>query len=881
MSTQYHGQPIDAVIGSLQTSVDGLRPDEAARRIAVHGRNEMPRRGDTPWWKILLAQFESPLIYILLGAAALKYFLKGPLDAVVIFIVVGIMTGLGFFQEMRAQQAMTSLLGLITPKAKLRRNGSAAIVAYRDIVPGDILLLDAGDRVPADARLIEVSNFAVSEAALTGESLPVEKETGVLPDNAPLAERRNMIYMGTVVTAGRAVAAVTATGALTEIGKIATSIAEQKPDKTPLQKSIDALSRLMITVVVAAVALIFALGLWRGMGLAELLILSVAAAVSAIPEGLPAAVTVVLAIGMQMMARRNAVIRKLLAVETLGAATVICTDKTGTLTLNRMTVRKIYVSGKTYDMDEEGSPDAKDGMLRRVMTLGVLCNDSLLVKEARETSVAGDPTEGALLLAGLNAGIAKEAAEKEFPRLGDIPFHSERKWMATLHAENGKRVAYVKGALEKLIGMASHVAAETGIRAITDEDRREFTRAHDAMAAGAMRVLAAGYADYPVSCGKLRDSCVAGNVVLCGLFGMIDPPRPEVVSAVQDCKRAGIRVVMITGDNALTAGAIGKEIGLDAGEVLTGQQVSAMDNGALAERLKSVSVFARIDPLDKLRIVSGLKSRGDVVAMTGDGVNDAPALEKADIGVAMGITGTDVAKEASDMVLSDDNFASIISAVEEGRAIFDRLRNVTAFLITTCLGELFTLVLSIAFLGEAPLEPIQILWINVVTGAMVAIPLGLEPKTGQELSCPPRRRGTGLIYTGMIFRIAFLSGSLALSSFFVYTWCLTHMPSDEARTVIFSAIVIFEWLLAFSFRSDTATAFTLGFLRNRWLLLSIGIALALQLFVNYTPVIYEWFHVVPMKAYEWTLALIPGLLVFFTETARKAFFPTIFDRGKW
>ncbi len=879
MKTDFYNQTAEAVITYFGSSINGLTHDEAVSRLSKHGHNEIPRRGDTPWWKIFFAQFNNPLIYILSAAALLKYFLKGPLDAVVIGMVIAIMTGLGFFQEMRAQRAMESLLGLVTPKAKLRRDGKVVIIPHDEIVPGDLLVLDAGDRVPADARLVDVSHLTISEAALTGESLPVEKVTGALPDEKPLAERSNMLYMGTVVTAGRALAVVTATGAMTEIGRIAKSIAENKPDKTPLQKSIDALSVLMIKVVAAAVVFIFTIGLLRGLGWIDLVVLSIAAAVSAIPEGLPAAVTVVLAIGMQIMARRNAIIRKLLAVETLGAATVICSDKTGTLTLNQMTVRKIYSQGKTFDISMVETKE--DPGLQYILRLGVLCNDSLLIQNDGTTSVAGDPTEGALLLAGLRAGIDKEKAEREYPRLGDIPFNSQRKWMATLHGENGKRMVYIKGALEKLIDLAGYVWTEKGVVPITEEDREIFLKVHNQMASEAMRVLAVGYAEYPVNCGKLQDVCVAGKVVLCGMFAMIDPPRPVVVKAIKDCKRAGIRVVMITGDNALTAVAIGKEIGLEARQVLSGKEIASMDDNTLREKVSSVSIFARIDPLDKLRIVSALKSYGEVVAMTGDGVNDAPALEKADIGVAMGITGTDVAKEAADMVLSDDNFASIVAAVEEGRAIFDRLRNVTAFLITTCFGELLALIMSISFLGQAPLEPIQILWINVVTGALISVPLGLEPKTGQELSWPPRNKNTGLIYPGMLYRIGFLSSFLALSAFFVFQWCLSHMPLNEARTVIFSAIVVFEWLLAFSFRSDTITTFNLGFFRNKWLFLSIGLGLLLHLTVNYVKEVHEWFHVVPMKSYEWSLALIPGALVFIFETSRKIFFPKLFDKGKW
>lgn len=891
----YFASSIAEALKGLDTSPDGLSSAEAQRRLSVHGPNRIPKRRDTPWWAVLFSQLNNSLIYILIGAAVLKFFLKGPLDAAVILAVIILMSGLGFFQEMRAQQAMKSLLSLVNPKAKLRRAGHGAVVDCREIVPGDILLLEAGDKVPADARLFEVSHLAVAEASLTGESIPVEKYTAPVAIDAPLAERANMVYMGTVVTAGRGVAAVTSTGASTELGKIASAIAEHKPDKTPLQKSIHLLSALMIKIVFAATVFIFAVGAWRGIGWADLVVLAIAAAVSAIPEGLPAAVTVVLAIGMQIMAERRAIVRKLLAVETLGATTVICSDKTGTLTLNQLTVRAAYAGGSLYGISGHGyrgvgefsndgravNPLSEPG-LSYALRIGVLCNDAMLI-EGRDGSVevAGDPTDGALLAAGLKAGIGKESVEKTFPRLADMPFSSERKWMATLHNDEGKRTVYIKGAMEKLLPMASFAWSDRGPVPINEDLKRELMKAHDLMASKAMRVIAVGYGEYPVSCGRLSESCLVGKFVLCGLFGMVDPPREDVARAISDCRRAGIRVIMITGDNVMTARAVAREIGIDSKEALTGKEISAMDDKLFEERVRSVSVFARIDPIDKLKIVKALQSAGNVVAMTGDGVNDAPALEEADIGVSMGVAGTDVAKEASDMVLSDDNFASIVSAVEEGRAIFTRLRNVAAFLMTTCLGELFTLMLSLLFLGQAPLEPIQILWINVVTGAIVAVPLGMEPKTGEELSWPPRRLATGLLYPGMLLRIGFLSAFLAVSSFLIFRWSLTHMELREARTVIFSAIVVFEWLLAFSFRSDHITSFTLGFFRNRWLFLAIGVGLILQLAVNYVPEVHEWFHVVPMKQYEWFLALIPGLLVFIVETLRKIFLPKLFDRGKW
>jgi Ca2+-transporting ATPase len=859
----------------LNTSLDGLTTDEAVRRAKTYGPNEIPRKAGAPWWKILLDQFKNPLVLILLGAAFVEYFSEGMMHGVVIFVLVLMMTGLGFFEESRAQVATTSLLSMVTPKAKVRRGGRADVIPHRDIVPGDILLLEAGDKVPADARLLEAFHLTVSESALTGESLPVEKDVRELPDGTLLAERVNMLYMGTVITAGRAVAAVTETGIQTEFGKIARAIAEQKPEKTPLQKSIDGLSIFTTKAAGAVIVLIFLIGLLRGIGLKEIFMLSVTAAVSVIPEGLPFAVTAVLSVGMRIMAGRNVIIRKLSAVETLGAATVICSDKTGTMTLNRMTARQIFTKGKIYSLPS-GDPALTD-----ILRIGALCNDAYLLPEKGPEAVAGDPMEGALLLAALDSGVKKEDAEKACPRIFEIPFHSHNKWMATFHDVNGRRVAYIKGALEKLIEMASHVGTAGGIAAITDKDKEEFIRVHNEMALKAMRVLAVGYADQPADCDRIDESCVRGRLVLCGLIGMIDPPRKEVIKSIDDCRKAGIRVVMITGDDATTAAAIGKEVGLASGGVLTGKEIVSMDEKALREKVRNVSVFARIDPLDKLRIVAALQSNDHVVAMTGDGVNDAPALEKADIGVAMGITGTDVAKEASNMILRDDNFTSIVAAIEEGRAIFDRLRNVTAFMLTICLGEVIYLVMALSLLGTAPLEPIQILWLNIVAGSLIVIPLGFEPKTGNELLWPARRKKTNLLYAGMLLRIFSVSVFLAIVLLLMFKWCLAHMPLREARTVMFSAEAIFEWFLVFCFRSDRETLFTLGLFRNKWLISAIGLGLLLQLAVNYFQEVHEWFHIVPMEPYQWLLAFIPGILLFIATMTRKLLFPNIFSRGKW
>lgn len=870
----YSIKPEEA-IASLNTSPDGLTADEAARRIKTYGPNEIPRRGITPWWKLLFDQFRNPLILILLGAALIECFSEGSLNEIAIFVVVLMMTGLGFFEELRARNTINSLSNLLTPKVKLRRNGQPVIEPHSGIVPGDILLLDAGTKIPADARLVEAAHLSVSEAALTGESVPVEKEVSALPLDTPLAGRANMLYTGTVITAGRAVAVVTATGASTELGKIATSIAEQKPQKTPLQKGIDDLSIFATRAAGIATLFVFGAGLMHHMPVKEIFVLSVAVAISMIPEGLPFAVTAVLSIGMRIMAGHNAIVRKLSAVETLGAATVICSDKTGTMTLNRMAVRKIYIPGVTYDML------SADPALRDILRMGALCNDAHLVREKGSLVTAGDPMEGALLMAALELNIEKETAEKEYPRIGEIPFHSQNKWMATLHENKASRVVYVKGALERIIGMSSHVKTAGGVEDITPERREEFMRIHDGMAREAMRVIAIGYADYVFDGTKPEEAHLTGRIVLCGLFGMIDPPRKEVIKAVAECKKAGIRVVMITGDNAITAQAIGREIGLDAGEVLTSKDIALLDADTFRDKVKNVFVYARIDPLDKLKIVKALQSDGYVVAMTGDGVNDAPALEKADVGIAMGITGTDVAKEASNMILTDDNFASIVTAIGEGRAIFDRLRNVTAFMLTMCFTELLYMLLTIFSLGHAPLEPIQILWLNIVTGSLIIIPLGFEPKTGKELSWPPRKPGTKLLYEGMLMRIFVVSSFTTVVMFLMYKWCIRNMPFAEARTVIFSADAVLQWFLVFIFRSDRDTIAARGLFRNKWLIAAVGLGVLLHFCVNYFSEVHELFHVVPMHPYQWALAFIPGLVLFAATILRKSLFSNVFSRGKW
>ncbi|MBN2383163.1 HAD-IC family P-type ATPase [bacterium] len=891
-------QALDVAMASR----NGLDQSSAAQRLADHGRNVLTAEDREPWYVILLQQFTNPLVYMLIGAAGVKAYFKGATDAIVIGVVLLFMALVGFVQEMKAKKAMAALLSLSAPKAKVRRSGTTRLVDAAEVVLGDLLILDAGDRIVADARLIEAVNLRINESTFTGESLPVEKDIRVLPPDAPIHDRRNMAFMGTTVTRGRAVALVTATGMRTEIGRIAQAVASTGKDKTPLQQSIEKLGHALIWVVVGACTMLAVAALLQGMSWMDVMLLAVAAAVSGIPEGLPAAVTVVLSICVNGLAKRNVLIRKLAAVETLGTATVICSDKTGTLTLNQMTVRGIWtgrrhltVTGSGYEPLGEFLQDnirvepSDDTALLYTLRGACLCNDAILSTTDTGHQILGDPTEGALLAASGKAGLGKKELEASHPRLGEIPFESEQQFMATLHAEDDQRVAYVKGSLERLLPMCAHLRTSDGDLEMDAAARQEVIEANEFLAAQAFRVLAVAVAPYPVTLGRLETSHLPGRLVLLGLVGMLDPPRDEARSAIQDCKRAGIRVAMITGDNPKTAAAIATALGIsEAGETATiGREIEAMDDDQLLATCRVQNVYARIEPLHKLRIVQAFKRDGHVTAMTGDGVNDAPALEAAGIGIAMGITGTDVAKEAADMVLADDNFASIVAAIEEGRIVFNRLRNVTFFLLMTCTGELATLFLSVALYGESPLEPIQILWINLVNGALVAIPLGLEPGSGDELSQPPRDSSVGLLYPGMLLRIAFSGLFMALP----VTWIFHHAPlpelPDEAtahalrQTIAFTGIVVFELLFAFQARSAEKGILKLGLFRNRAMFLSMTVGLGLQMLVVYLPIANRVFHTLPLPIVDWSWVVLPAFVVVTLEALRKLMAPHLFAAGQW
>ncbi len=888
----WHSRSPDEVLSALESSHSGLSSSEARSRFEGYGPNQLEQKKKTPPWVLFVRQFASPLVYVLLAASILKFAIGAYLDAGVILAVLVFMAMTGYVQESRAERAMEALMLMAAPKAKVRRDGAVQMIPAREVVPGDVLVLEAGDKVSADGRLVESSNLQITEASLTGESVPIDKHKTVLEADTPLADRKNMVFSGTTVTRGRATIAVVATGMKTEIGKIAGAIGEMEAGKTPLQRGIAKLSNYILLAVLLVAGLLIGVGLWRGLDLTETLLLAVAAAVAAVPEGLPAAVTVVLATGMRFMAGRNAIIRKLVAVETLGSATVICSDKTGTLTLGEMTARRIFtgnrwleITGSGYnpegDFRENGAKiDPNDDIdLETMLRVGVLCNDSLLVADS-DWSIMGDPTEGAIVVAAAKAGIEKEKLESAHPRLDEIPFQSERRYMATLHHVDGKRVAYIKGAPERILSMSCHYLRNGDMAPLEDADKERIEKASNQMAEQAMRVMAIAYADHPGEMAELHEKEITGCIVFLGLIGMADPPREEAKRAVKACKRAGIKVVMVTGDNRVTASAIAQQLELPKGETLTGAELERMSDEALEAEIDDVSVFARIDPLHKLRIVKSFQSMGHTVAMTGDGINDAPALKQADIGIAMGVTGTDVAKEASQMVLADDNFASVVAAVEEGRAIFTRLRNVTLFLLSAGMGELLAIVFGVLILGEAPLLALQVLWINLVTGVIMAIPLGFEPKAGDELEYPPRHPRVGLLYRGMMLRIAFLATMLGGGVLVLFDWTRAG-ELGEARTIAFCSVVVFEWLMAFNARSDRYTMFRLGILGNRSLLIAVSAALLLQIAVVYVPFLQEAFGTVPLGIREWGIAIIPGLAIFIIETLRKLAFPDLFAMGKW
>jgi Ca2+-transporting ATPase len=885
----------DEVMTNLGSSVNGLDEEEARSRLAKYGPNELEAKKGVPPLSIFLRQFKNFMTLVLIAAALVSIGVAAYggtseeyLDAAVIIIIVLINAFLGFIQEYRAEKALEALKELAAPTTVVLRSGKEKKVPAKELVPGDLFILATGDKVPADGRVLEAVNLRIDEASLTGESEAVEKDATCLSPDVQLMDRTNMVFAGCIVEYGRGRAIVTQTGMRTQLGKIAELI-EEVDTQTPLQAKLAKLGRQLAILVILTSVVVFLAGIAQNVSAGEMLLTSVSLAVAAIPEGLPAIVTVSLALGVQRMAKRNAIVRNLPAVETLGSATVVCTDKTGTLTKGEMNVREIWinealeVSGEGYEpkgrISRSGSPIELGAWqdLDWLIKAGALCNDSSLDQEKGRWGIKGDPTEGALLVLAGKHGLEIETLRREMPREREVPFDSRNKRMITVHSLSGIEFAFMKGGLESVLSICSTMDWERRTK-LSDDEKLKIMKANDAMADRAMRVLA--FAMKEVGDGALEE-----GFVFLGMVGMLDAPRKEAVEAIKRCKTAGIRVIMITGDHVRTARAIAEEMGIGKreGPALTGQELSTMGLSDLEEKVKEVNVYARVSPEDKVNIVQALQKNGEVVAMTGDGVNDAPALKKAEIGVAMGITGTDVAKEASDIILLDDNFASIVNAVEEGRGIYGNIRKFVSYLLCCNTGEVMAMFMaSFVFIEEGMIPfllPLQILWMNLITDGFPALALGLERTSSTVMEQAPRDPKEPPVGRKMFLKILFLGLLMALGSMVVYwivwDWALGQGYSSEesisrARTAAFCAIVTFQLLLAFSARSEEESIVAIGPFSNRMLLLAVSVSFILQLMVVYLPWFGGAFGTVPLGLYEWALILIVGLIGPLANEAWKA-----------
>ena len=850
-------------------SSSGLSADEVGKRQKESGPNRVTARRGTPAWLKFLQQFNQALVYILLVAVVVTAVLGEWVDASVIFGIVLFNAVVGFLQESKAETAIEALAKMVLTEATVRRDGQKLRVPSESLVTGDVVLLQSGDRVPADLRLLDLRNLQVDESALTGESLPVGKQPDPLPPETVLADRKNLAFAGTFVTSGQAEGVVCAIGDQTETGRIAGLIAGAVELSTPLTKQIAQFSRLVLWIILGLAAATFALGVARGEKPAAMFMAAVALAVGAIPEGLPAAVTIVLAIGVSRMAKRQAIIRKLPAVETLGSTTVICSDKTGTLTENQMTVREIFTGGKRYEVTGTGyDPTGELTLDGAVVTLpghpalaeclraGLLCNDSKLGSEDGRPKVQGDPTEAALIVAAEKGGLKHDDLIRESPRVDMIPFESEHMFRATLHEAGDGRVIYQVGALEVLLERCSDALGDTNTAGALDQDAVH--RAAEAMAARGLRVLALVRRPVDKQHATLEHAHVAEDLTFLGLQGMIDPPRAAAIVAIGQFARAGIAVKMITGDHLVTARAIAEQIGLKGKDehaplvALAGGELEKISDADLPEIAERTSVFARVAPEQKLRLVKALQSRGHVVAMTGDGVNDAPALKQADIGVAMGISGTDVAKGAAAMILTDDNFASIEAAVEEGRGVFDNLTKFIVWIIPTNLGESLMLLSAIVLGLPLPLLPLQLLWINL-TDTLLGLSLAFEPKDGDVMSRPPRPPKQPLLPWALVGRAGLVSVVIVGGGLSLFLWELRVVQSGEevARTVAVNVIVLIQIFYLFNCRSLKRTAFAIGFFTNRWVIIGALVMVGGQLLFTYLPLMNRLFHSAPIGIESW------------------------------
>ncbi len=882
----WHTLGPEEALQALESGPQGLSPEEARSRLLKFGPNLLREEKRASPFMLFLEQFKNFLIIILLVAVVISAFLGETWDAVLIFVIVLFAAGLGFVQEYRAERALEALKRMAAPTASVLRQGEEKEIPASELVPGDIVVLRTGDRVAADLRLVEVVNLLTDEASLTGESLPVEKGVGSLAEaDLPVADRKNMAYMGTAAVYGRGMGAVVATGMSTEFGRIAGMLQQVEESPTPLQVNLDRMGRVIGIGALALAALIFGLALLqREGGFLEMFIWAVSLAVAAVPEALPAVVTISLALGVQRLVKRHALIRRLPAVETLGSVSVICSDKTGTLTQDQMTVRKIHTDGQMIEVTGAGyeprgeffSQGPLPESLHRLLLAGVLCNDSRLCNVDGSWQVRGDPTEGALVVAAAKAGIGEEVW-CQYPRVGEVPFSSERKRMTTIHLTGQGKRAFSKGAPEVILESCSQILKGGEAAPLGPQARQEvLARAHE-MAADALRVLGLAYRDLPEESSEAEK-----DMVFLGLVGMIDPPRPEVKEAIGKCLDAGIRPVMITGDHAITARAIAQELGiLKGGLVLTGPELERLGEAEFEGMAERVEVYARVSPAHKLRVVDALTKKGHVVAMTGDGVNDAPALKKADIGVAMGITGTDVSKEASDMVLTDDNFASIVAAVEEGRGIFGNIKKYLMFLLSCNLGEIILMLLAVSMGLPLPLIAVQLLYVNLATDGLPALALAVDPPDPHIMRRPPRPPKQG-IFTGPVLR--FLGGVGAwtgLVTLGVFVWALqTGRPLVEAQGLAFLTLIFVEYFNAFNCRSETLSLFRISIFSNRWLWWAILSNIAITIPVIYLPALQGPFRIFPLRLGDWGCVLLASSSVFWVVEFLKFVGPKLAGKGQ-
>ncbi len=883
----WHASSLADIFEKFGTSEEGLSSQQAEDNLKKYGPNKLDVEEGTGILEIILEQVKSPLIYLLAAAAVVSLAVQHYADAGIIFGVVILNTIIDVIQQWRAENALEKLHKMAAPKATVVRDGRTDTIPASEVVPGDMLELETGQRVAADARVISSEELQVNESSLTGESQSVYKNSEKVKEDTPLADRSDMVWMSTAVTSGRGRAVVVETGMDSELGEIADQVQRTEREKTPLQKKVGKLGTYLgVTGIILAVGL-FLLGLFQGYKLIDILLFSIAAAVSAIPEGLPAVISITLALGVQKMARRNSIIRRLPAVETLGSTTVVCTDKTGTITKNEMTVTDMWAGGKLYKVTGRGykpegeilheetnvGKDKYPQELKELLETGCFANNAYLQEEDEGWEIEGEPTEGALIAASAKAGFDCGILRDEKQRLDEIPFSSDKKYMATLYPDKQEYKVYVKGAPDRILDFCNSYIQDGEVKEIDEDFRRKIEEINDRMAERALRVIAGACKKVPKETKTLKEDEVTEGLVFAGLWGMVDPPREEAIEAISDAKKAGIKVLMLTGDHAVTASAIARQTNITESEkpALTGADIEDIGDEEIIRHAYEVGVFARVSPKHKLKILNALKDNGQIVAMTGDGVNDAPALKGADIGVAMGASGTEVAREAADMILTDDNFATIIHAVEEGRVIFSNLVSVSFFLLSSSTNEMVTLAFALILKLPLPLTAIMILWINLVTDGSTDVPLGVEPKHRDVLKLPPRPVGSGIVDMRLLMRILILAAVVSTGTLGLFYIRQQDASLHHAQTLAFTTLAAFQWFLAFNSRSRYLSIFKIGVFSNRWLLVGVAVAVLLQLGVVYTPAGNAVFKTAPLTWMDWAMLLPAALTVVIVDEVMKFF----------